>query len=376
MGFSFLYLSILNFFLLKTIIVSVTNDLVTDQRVAKICNTLYQASYTIILVGRSLPSSKKITRTYKTKRLKLLFNKGFLFYAEYNLRLFFFLLFTKKDIVLSNDLDTLLPNFLISRLQNKKLIYDSHELFSEIPELINRPLTKKVWILLERLLIPHLKNCYTVSQSIADFYQKKYRTSFKVVRNVPKRKQQEKGTFPIEVNDKKIILYQGAVNIGRGLLLMIETLPLLTNHIFIIIGTGDIISPLKEKVTQMKLQNRIFFLGKLPPNELQKLTPLADIGISLEEDLGLNYKFALPNKIFDYLEAEVPVITSDLPEMKKLIQAFQVGEILFKRTPEELAKKIREIHTKSYITNIKKAKKTLHWDKEKLVLIQLFQNLM
>ena len=81
--------------------------------------------------------------------MSLLFNKGFLFYAEYNFRLFFLLLFSKKDILLSNDADTLLANFLASKLQNKKLVFDSHELFSEVPELVEKPFVKSFGIVLK-----------------------------------------------------------------------------------------------------------------------------------------------------------------------------------------------------------------------------------
>ena len=114
---------------MKNIIISVTNDLTTDQRVEKICDTLYENKYTITLIGRKLKNSTPISRKYKTQRMSLFFNKGFLFYAEYNIRLFLKLLFLKKDIVVANDLDTLLANYLISKLQSKRIIYDSHELF-------------------------------------------------------------------------------------------------------------------------------------------------------------------------------------------------------------------------------------------------------
>ncbi len=156
------------------IIISATNDLSTDQRIKKICETLFELNFDIVLIGRKLKSSLPLKRKYRTIRMKLLFNKGFLFYAEYNLRLFFQLLFLKKDILLSNDLDTLLPNFLISKIFSKKLVYDSHELFTEVPELISRPKVQKVWIKLEKYILPKLNNVYTVNNTIANYYSKKY----------------------------------------------------------------------------------------------------------------------------------------------------------------------------------------------------------
>ena len=293
---------------MKKIIVSVTNDLSTDQRVDKVCATLQKEGYKVVLIGRKLKNSTPLHRSYTTKRIQLIFNKSFLFYAEFNFRLFFVLLFSKKDILLSNDLDTLLPNYLVGILQKKNIVYDSHELFPEIPELVDKPFVKKCWSTLETLILPKLKNTYTVCKSIADFYDKKYKTKFKTILNLPNKKELELGCFPFESEGKKIIIYQGAINIGRGLELIIDTMEFLDNCILVVIGNGDIYEDLSQKV---KDNIKIHFLGKIPPKELHKLTPLANLGLSIEDDLGLNYRFALPNKIFDYIQAEVPILVSD-----------------------------------------------------------------
>ena len=166
------------------IIISATNDLSTDQRIKKICETLYALNFDIVLIGRKLSNSLPLNRKYRTIRMKLLFKKGVLFYAEYNIRLFFQLLFLKKDILLSNDLDTLLPNYLISKMFFKKLVYDSHELFTEVPELIERRGVQKVWLSIEKFIFPKLKNVYTVNNSIASYYSNKYTVSVGIVRNI------------------------------------------------------------------------------------------------------------------------------------------------------------------------------------------------
>ena len=357
---------------MKKIIVSVTNDLSTDQRVDKVCSTLQKEGYEIFLIGRKLKNSTPLNRDYKTKRIKLIFNKGFLFYAEFNFRLFFVLLFSKKDMLLSNDLDTLLPNYLISILQKKSIIYDSHELFPEIPELVYKPFVKKCWSALEAWILPKLKNTYTVCNSIAVFYDKKYNTKFKTILNLPNKKDLELGEFPFKTAEKKIIIYQGAVNIGRGLELIIDTMEFLDNCKLVIIGNGDIYKDLVKKVDHKNLNNKIHFLGKISPIELQKLTPLANLGISIEEDLGLNYRFALPNKIFDYIQAEVPILVSNLPEMKMISINYNVGEIIKNRKPTELAKQIEELIEKDFSINLKKAKKELIWGNQEEKLISIF----
>ena len=303
---------------MKRIIVSVTNDLVTDQRVHKSCTTLFNNGYTILLIGRKLKNSLPIIRDYKTLRIKLLFNKGALFYAEYNLRLFFILLFSKKDILLANDLDTLLPNFLVSKILKKKLVFDSHELFTEVPELINRPFQQNFWLKIEQFILPKLTYSYTVCHSIAVHYNLKYNTKFHVVRNVPfKIEKLEKGILPFNSKNKKIILYQGAINKGRGLELMIEAMTFLDNAIFLIIGSGDIEKNIHNLVKELNLEEKVTFIDRIPPIELQKLTPLADLGLSIEENLGLNYKYALPNKLFDYIQAKIPVLVSNLDEINE-----------------------------------------------------------
>jgi glycosyltransferase involved in cell wall biosynthesis len=357
---------------LKKIIVSVTNDLSTDQRVDKVCSTLQKEGYEIVLIGRKLKNSIPLKRSYNTKRIKLIFNKGFLFYAEFNFRLFFELLFSKKDVLLSNDLDTLLPNYLVSIIQKKKIIYDSHELFPEIPELVHKPFVKKCWTKLEAWILPKLKNTYTVCNSIAGFYDKKYNTRFETILNLPNKRKLELGEFPFKTKGEKIIIYQGAINIGRGLELIIDTMEFLENCIFVVIGYGDIYKELVKKVEIKNLRHRIHFLRKIPPSELHKLTPLADLGLSIEEDLGLNYRFALPNKIFDYIQAEVPILVSNLPEMKMISINYNVGEIVRNRKPIELAKQIEKLLEKDFSDNLKKAKKELIWENQEEKLISIF----
>lgn len=360
---------------MKRIVISVTNDLTTDQRVGKTCEVLSEIGYDVVLVGRRLKKSLPIQRNYGTVRFRLLFNNGFLFYAEFNIRLFIFLLFTKKNILFSNDLDTLLPNYLIGILQQKKLVFDSHELFSEIPELVTKPRVKNFWLYLEKKLIPKLKNVITVSNSIKNHYLNLYGVSATVVRNIPKIQKIEPKEFDINTDEKKIILYQGAVNIGRGIELMIDTIPLLDEYLFIVIGDGDILKELKEKVMHLNLNNKVKFIGKKTPKELKKLTLGASIGMSLEEDLGLNYRYALPNKVFDYLHANIPVIIADLPEMRALIEKYSIGEVLHERSPEVLAKTILSMSQKSYTKELKLAKEKLNWSEEKKKLTSIFLKL-
>ncbi|MDD4490366.1 MAG: glycosyltransferase, partial [Paludibacter sp.] len=197
------------------IIISVSNDLSTDQRVMKVATSLSSNGYDVLLTGRLLKNSLPLTTNIANKRFKFLFNKGILFYAGLNTRLFFFLLFKKASIFYANDTDTLPACFLAAKLKNKKLVFDAHELFPEVPELQDRPFIKKCWIKIEDLFFPHLKTTFTVCKSIADYYRLRYNINMQVIRNVPYLK--DLSEKKITISGKKIILYQGAVNTGRGL---------------------------------------------------------------------------------------------------------------------------------------------------------------
>ncbi|WP_167617987.1 glycosyltransferase [Maribellus sediminis] len=362
----------------KKVIVSVTNDLVSDNRVHKVCTTLLSMDFDVMLLGRKLPHSLPVSRDYSTKRMRLIFKKGPCFYTEFNFRLFLYLLFAKCDILLSNDLDSLAGNFIAAKLRNKPLVYDSHEYFTEVPELIHRPKIQKIWQGLESRMLPKVKHAYTVCQSIADVYNKQYGTNFKVVRNLP----QKRDFKPVEKQSgEKIILYQGALNIGRGLEQAIKAMHFLEDSKLVIAGDGDIRQQLHDLVEQEKLQNKVEFTGRLPLEELSKITTTADLGLSIEEDLGLNYRFALPNKLFDYIQAQVPVLVTNLPEMAAIVKQYTIGEITDSLDPKILAEKIQEALTstakrKLWKENLKSASKELVWENEEKVIQEIFSKLL
>ena len=362
----------------KKIIVSVTNDLVSDNRVHKVCTTLLQMGFDVLLVGRMLPHSADIQRDYGIKRMMLIFKKGPFFYAEYNLKLFCFLLFAKSDVLLSNDLDSLASNYFASTIRNKPLVYDSHEYFTEVPELIGRPRIRKIWERIEAGILPKIKYAYTVCDSIAKVYRQKYGTDFKVVRNLPRSR---KLALKKTENETKIVLYQGAVNVARGLKQAILAMKYLDGVEFVIAGDGDIKTELEELVKAEKLENKVRFTGRLPLEKLEELTIQADLGLSIEEDFGLNYRFTLPNKLFDYIQAQVPVLVTNLPEMAAIVDKYQVGTITDSLDPELLAKKIKESlfdqeKRKIWKENLPAAAKELVWENEEKVLVEIFSNVI
>lgn len=363
----------------KRIIVSVTSDLVSDNRVHKTCTTLVEMGFEVLLAGRKLPDSKPVTsRNYRTKRLKLLFRKGPLFYACFNFRLFCLLLFSKFDVLLANDLDTLPANFLVSKLKKRPLVYDSHEFFTEVPELVHRPRVKKIWEALERKMVPKLKHAYTVCDSIAKIYSVKYNVPFKVVRNVPVAADLVLNEEKHSNNAEKVILYQGAVNVGRGLEQAIQAMKYMQNARLVIAGDGDIRKQLQQFAENEGLRDKVQFLGRLSIEDLLKLTPQADLGLSIEEDLGLNYRYALPNKLFDYIQAHVPVLVTNLPEMAAIVKKYGIGEVTDSLDPVSLAGIFSEmlndeIRRQTWSRNLNRVAGELTWENEKKVLQEIFQ---
>ncbi|MBE7441242.1 MAG: glycosyltransferase [Flavobacteriales bacterium] len=351
------------------IIVSVTNDLVTDQRVNRVCSSLLALNFEVLLVGRKLNNSLPINRKYQTKRFSLLFNKGFLFYANYNIRLFFFLLFSKSTILWSNDLDTLPANYLVSKLKGVKLVYDSHEYFTEVPELVNRPRVQKVWQQIEKWIFPKLKNVITVSNEIANAYHNKYHVKSTVIRNLPFKNKTFYKVKDIKKEGYHLVIYQGSVNVNRGIKPLVKAMKFVDKTKLYIIGDGDIFDEIVSIVRTLNLEDKVTLLGKIPFELLPHYTFQADLGVSLEENVGLNYKYALPNKLFDYINAGLPVLTSNLPEMEAVVKKYEIGETISLVNPKTIAEKINELFSNKeklniYAQNSLKAKEELCWENE------------
>ncbi len=357
----------------KRIILSVSNDLSNDQRVHRVSITLQEAGNDVILIGRKLRVSPDIgERNYKTKRFRLLFNKGMLFYFCLNLRFFLFLLFCKADIFLSNDLDTLLANTLAAKIRRKKLIYDSHELFTEVPELQDSRLKKKIWLIIERNCIRKADASYTVCQPIANYYNNLYGIQMQVLRNLPLSK-----PFPHDYEKREnIILYQGALNKDRGIEMMIEAMSITEGWTLFIAGKGDLEIELKKLSNRLNCDNKVVFTGNLDFESLHKLTKTARIGLSVEQGNSLNYQFGLPNKIFDYIQSGVPILSSELPEIKKIVETYKVGESISGCNKDVLSQKIIYYTSKpelllNFHNNCISASEILTWENEKDYLLKI-----
>lgn len=370
----------------QKVIISVTSDLVSDQRVHKVAQTLHLDGFEVTLVGRKKKNSQFLEkRDYKTVRFNLFFHSSFLFYANYNLYLFFYLLLHKSDVLLSNDLDTLLPNFFVSKIKKSVLVYDTHEYFTGVPELLERPKIKAIWKKIENFIFPKLPIVYTVNDSIANLYATEYGNTITVIRNLPFLNKPKIDTIldrymphyqAIMAFDKPIILYQGAVNKDRGLEEMIQAMAQIDNAVLVIIGDGDILSDLK--LLARNITKNIYFTGNIPFQILPKFTALATLGISLEKPTNINYTFASPNKVVDYMHAEVPILATNLIEISKIITQYHIGMCIDWQSPSQIANTINSIIFDTEKLNYWKqncilAKNILCWENEEQKLIEIFK---
>ena len=360
---------------MKHIYFTVTNDLTYDQRMNRICTSLAENGYAITLLGRKLKSSLTLSeKKFTQKRIRCWFNKGKLFYAEYNVRLFFFLLFKKIDAICAIDLDTILPCLYISKWKKIPRIYDAHELFTELPEVISRPGILKVWTKVEQKAVPQFKWAYTVSESIGQEFNRRYGVNFETIRNVPVLQKLDASN-----QNEKFILYQGAVNEGRGFEYLIPAMQWVNSRL-IICGDGNFMGQLKKLINDYNLQDKIELRGMLPPSELWVIAQQATLGIALAEKEGLNQLLALPNKFLDYIHAALPQLTMNYPEYQKINTEFEVALLIEKLDPKGIAEAINNLLVDTVLytrlkANCLKAREKLNWQREEKKLLAFYQSI-
>jgi glycosyltransferase involved in cell wall biosynthesis len=242
--------------------------------------------------------------------------------------------------------------------------------------LLDRKAIQTIWKWIEHLILPKLEHAVTVNYSIATIYRRLYGTRFSVVRNVPERLDigQRKGN----PEGQQLIIYQGSLNVGRGLELIIDAMQFLPEVHMLVAGSGDLARELRKRVAYKQLEDRVEFTGRVMPGDLNKLTMRADLGVSLEEDLGLNYRYALPNKIFDYIQCRVPVLCSALPEMSRIVDSYGVGISTSERDPEKLAGIVRYMLKEraggAWMGALEKAAHELCWENESKVYLELVKD--
>lgn len=365
----------------KKIIVSVINNYEGDQRVQKVCGSLQKFGFDVEVIATTLRGSPKLNFPYKINRIHLVYKKGIGLYIDFNLNLFYKLMKISKkgDILLANDLDALLPNYWVSKIKGLDLVFDSHEIFSEVPSLHNRKFKKGIWKYLEKSTVPHIKHFYTVSKGYADWFENEYNNRPEIIMNAPVIKPvldtEIKVVLPDTQPGEKILLYQGDINFSRGIDKMIMAMQFVENAKLWIIGNGPKKEEFESLTKKLSLTEKVKFTGSIPPAQLKLITPKADLGLSLEEDYGISYRFALPNKIFDYTHAGVPILGTNLPEIKYTVEKYGLGKTIENHNPQHIAKMIEEMLEQGkepYAANLSKASEVFNWENEERKLEKIY----
>lgn len=359
----------------KTVICTVSNDLIQDQRMHRICTTMYNDGFQVLLLGRKKKQSLPLLpMPFEQHRLYCFFQRGFLFYAEFNFRLFVFLCFRASDIIYSVDLDTIIPGCVIKKIKGNNQIFDAHEYFVESPELTAKPWIQKWWLWIEKNFVSKADLCITVNESLATIFQKRTQTPFFTIYNVPSLAlntmvQTQKGEAPI-------LLYQGMLNMGRGIKEMIAALEMIPQAHLHIIGEGDLSDVLRRIAYQSPAADRIYFLGWLDPAAMALETQKASLGLNLLDKSSLNYYYSLANKFFDYMHVGLPSINMRFPEYEAIQAKYDVCYLVDDLDPNTLSDVINRALTHADVlaqkkTNCIAASQKFNWQKEADKLLSL-----
>jgi glycosyltransferase involved in cell wall biosynthesis len=360
---------------LKRIVLTVTTDLTYDQRMQRIGRSLASAGYAVTLIGRHLPLSVPLqTEPYRQHRMRCVFRKGKAFYLEYQCRLFLRLLRERMDVVCAVDLDTVLPCYAVSRLKGVTRVLDAHELFTEMKEVVTRPLVRSVWKAVERFAIPRFPRGYTVSGRIADHFRREYGVDYRVVRNLAVLQESISGRATGDY-----IIYQGAVNEGRCFEWLLPAMkevdvPL---HIY---GDGNLLDWVGRRIVELGLEGKVVLMGKREPDALRPLTAFARVGVNLVEDLGLNNRYSLANRFFDYVHAGIPQVCSDLPAYRELNERFRVALTVDGRDPAQIADALNNLLRDAVLSfelsnACRTAARVWNWQEEEKTLLGFYGNL-
>ena len=403
----------------------------------RICNSIALAGYDVMLVGKKVKTSTHLPSfSFTCKRITCWFNKGVAFYIEYNLRLFFFLLFTKADAFCAIDLDTILPNYLVSAIKNKKRVYDAHELFTEQKEIVTRPFIHTIWLAIEKFCVPKFTNGYTVNAFIKEELARRYKVNYGIIRNMPvevsekgedRREKVEGGNEKIEdriekmedrrekvedrsekveggnekienriektedrsekvegendkskIGNQQFIIYQGAVNEGRSFETLIPAMKQV-NMPLLICGEGNFYEQTKALIAKHHLQSKIILKGYVAPDELKAITPTALFGLTLFEKTGLNQYYSLSNRFFDYVMAGIPQICVGYPEYKFINDKYEIALLIDDVGEQTIANAMNKLLTdvvlyKQLQHNCIKARAFLNWSEEEKTLIAFWNN--
>lgn len=402
---------------MQSIVFTVTNDISYDQRMHRICSSLAAHGYTVRIIGVSRPNSIPLpipplySKSYQQQRLPCYFQKGPLFYLEFNIRLLVVLCSLSYDIACAIDLDTILPVWIATTCRSKKRVYDAHEYFTEMKEVRSRPWVQRIWKWIEKTAVPHFKQGYTVNQHLADLFNQSLQVKFEVIRNLPSAQNQPPHEPSIAVEESAVlaepagrkteilynftsinlsqllnnqlklrfIIYQGAVNQGRGFEQLIPAMQWV-NAPLLIVGQGNFLTEATALIQEYGLEQKVFIHPPIPPAELKMLTPLAHIGITIFEAEGVNQYYSLANRFFDYMAAGVPQVCVDYPMYSQIVEDHPFALLIKNIESSTIALSLNNLLSDDVLylrlqQECSKATDQLNWENESIKLIEFYSRI-
>jgi glycosyltransferase involved in cell wall biosynthesis len=358
----------------KICIASICNPLL-DTRITNISCSLMEDGFDVTVIGFDwyLKGEERIEKNLKVFAIDRA-APSIIFYFRFVTTLFRHLLLTRADIYFAEDIQTLPIVSIIANIFNARVIYNSREIYAFIGGLRNKPAIQKIVTSVERFFIKKVSVVLTTGDMDSEFIQKYYNISNAVtVRNIP---QYHKPSFVFDfrkkyniADNKLIMLYQGIIVEGRGIVPTLEAMKELPDTFFILLGDG----PRKENYLKLAqeygVSDRVVFAGAYTQDQLNNYTAGADVGLTLIENISISYYHALPNKLFEYIMAELPVLSSNLPQMKKVVEDYNVGKVVNVENVQEIIDVLKKWcedknSLKEYRKNCEIASKELNWQIE------------
>lgn len=307
---------------------------------------------------------------------------GFLFYALINVSIFLKLLFKKFDVISAVDLDTILPCYLVSKLRGKELVFDSHEYFTEVPELIGRQSVKIFWQKIANFTLPKIKHNYTVGHKLSEIFEKQYGQPYETILNIESRTP-EIDSLEIDSHNQilgshqKQMVYLGVLNKGRGIELAIQVVAEIPEITLLIIGSGDLDDELKKLATDLKVHDRVSFLGYVEPAEIYGHLCNSWIALNLLEKQSLSYYYSLANKFFDYMNCEIPSINMDFPEYRNILNKYPFGACVEEYSVLALRRCLKQFFNEDFHGKAKESCKLgqleYNWESQRIKLLNFYK---
>ncbi len=366
----------------KSVLITFLGNIHYDSRTSNLYKSLKQKGYSVKVV-----SFDWLTEGFKTKKGEISvykLHKGFLsltYYFKFAFLMKYHLLISKVDYIFAEDIYTLPFVVVFGKIKKAKIYYDSRELFGYLAGLKKRKVVQQLLRWIEKICINKVDKIITTGEMDAKFLEKEYSVKNTVViRNLPIFKIIDKPfdfrKFYHLNKSQKIILYQGVILHGRGLRIIFDVIKDFKDCVLIIIGGGEHKKFYEQLAVEKNISDKVIFMGKIDQKDLFEYTAGADVGLALIENISLSYYYALPNKMFEYILTGVPVLASNFPQMKQVIDEFKVGLYVDPENLEEVSSALRKLlYDTEFINQVKNKSKSaaeeLNWDKEIQKLISI-----